>query len=258
MSIWTSCRNRPVLALSEVFTAAVSDISWTCLSAQTDLSASSPATDRVIMCASSVDGSLVIVDLGDSLGTVLSSADLDKHLAQLYGPAKRPTIPSTSLSSLLHTSSINMTSSLDEARPYVSIESNPLLASLQHNLSFLKAQALPTAIPKNGSNNHADLPIALSNTLLSKEPLATLTPAYTPQDILSLQKSSRDRVTGKKRVCPVTIQTSQDLGGLAPTLRQPSGSAVASSSDHAVVDQSSVQPGHEVAHKDSEMQRDVM
>ena len=257
MSIWTSCRNRPVLALSEVFTAAVSDISWTCLSAQTDQAATLPGTDRVIMCASSVDGSLVIVDLGDSLGTVLSSADLDRHLAQLYGPAKRPTIPSTSPSSLLHANSRDMASSLEEARPYVSIESNPLLASLQHNLSFLKAQALPTAIPTNGSNNHADLPIALSNTLLSKESLATPTPAYTPQDILSLQKSSRDRVTGKKRVCPVTIQTSQDLVGLAPTLGLPL-SAVVASSDSAVVDQSSAKLDHAIAPRDSELQGDEM
>lgn len=191
MTVWSSSRTRPVLALKEVFGGGVSDIAWTRLPSATSHARNGSkdhgSDARVLLCASSIDGQVVLVDLGNELGQPLNQAELDKHYNLLYGSTLQnaQSIERTNILDLLSTVSSKSTGD----------QENSLLTS-DLQLSFLQSS------PSLSSLEAA----AASMQRSTQQPPGTITASadVTPAHILALQKSSHTK-SGKKRVCPVTI-----------------------------------------------------
>lgn len=169
MTIWSTERERPLYALRNLFSEAITDITWM------------HYQNKVGLACCSISGHVIILDLQEECGQVLQDEDISKHFQSLYGKGLKE----------LHAK--------DEA-----LVSNPLIlkysraASGDTDTNESRETNKTTVIQPV----FAPVPVGAAAAI----PSSSIATAPMPTGVQILQQQSVTNKNGKKRIRPVLMQ----------------------------------------------------
>ena len=201
VSVWSTGSAKATLVLRDVFEGknrAVTDISW-----RRD-------TDRAVLACCSMDGSVVLVDFEEGLGSRMNGQALDKHFKRYYGKSHEESLAGDAPLIADPLALQYMTVADKRAAAYPGIEVG---AASPHKQASGGNQGGGSGLGSRGSSNSS-----------SSSGGAVVVPAG--EQVRSLQKLSKSK-DGKKRIQPVMIQ---DADGMAVGGQTNSSSSSSSSS----------------------------
>ena len=199
VSVWVSSSNQAVLVLTDVFegkNCASTDISWvndkrSAAEVPVRGTDSNSYSGRNIFACCSMDGTILLVDLQNDLGTHMEGDMLDRHFQKFYGRGQAATLAEDA--PLLTDPSALKYMSSEEKR-----HAARTLPGLDSNYNSNK-----------GSDVGHDRRMNASRVSESGPP-----PTLAAEQVRSMQQISRGR-DGKKRIAPVLVQASDSA--VSPT-----------------------------------------